>query len=148
MSRRTLGIAGVNDRSAGLLALNFNSAVVSGIGSGNIGTQQLFANTVFQIGDTFLASYRTHVIHAGFQVTKRYLNTFYAGNNGRTGFMTYAGKYTAGPELRRCRKWDRRIRRSRFLSRAADRIGPRASTPAPGDTAIPSTRYTCRMTGA
>ncbi len=92
-----LGIAGVNDRSAGLLALNFNSAVISGIGSGNIGTQQLFANTVSQIGDTFLASYRTHVVHAGFQVMKRYLNTFYAGNNGRTGFMTYAGKYTAGP---------------------------------------------------
>ena len=65
MSHRTLGIAGVNDRSAGLLALNFNSAVVSGIGSGNIGTQQLFANTVFQIGDTFLASYRTHVVHVG-----------------------------------------------------------------------------------
>ena len=92
-----LGIAGVNDRSGGLLALNFNSAVVSGIGSGNIGSQQLFANTVFQVGDTFLASFRTHVLHAGFQLTRRYLNTFYAGNNGRTGFITYAGKYTAGP---------------------------------------------------
>jgi hypothetical protein len=92
-----LGIAGVNDRSGGLLSLNFNSAVVNGLGSANIGSQQLFANTVFQLGDMLVATMGTHVIHTGVQVTRRYLNTFYAGNNGRTGFITFAGKYTAGP---------------------------------------------------
>lgn len=91
-----LGIAGVNERSAGLPALSFNS-IASGIGSGNIGTQQLFANTVFQIGDTAILSTGKHVMHFGFQVMRRYLNTFYAGNNGRTGLIDFSGKYTAGP---------------------------------------------------
>jgi hypothetical protein len=91
-----LGIAGVNDRSAGLLSINFNS-LASGIGSGNIGTQQLFANTVFQVGDMLVASVGKHVVHTGFLVMRRYLNTFYAGNNGRTGLIDFSGKYTAGP---------------------------------------------------
>jgi hypothetical protein len=91
-----LGIAGVNERTPGLPSITFNS-LATAIGSLNIGTQQLFANTVFQVGDMLVASVGKHVVHTGFLVMRRYLNTFYAGNNGRTGVMDFSGKYTAGP---------------------------------------------------
>jgi len=92
-----LGIQNGNDRGPGLLALNFGAALVNNIGSANIGTQQLFADTVYQYEDALILTHGRHAVHAGFQYWRQQLNTFYAGNNGRTGFMSYTGKFTAGP---------------------------------------------------
>ena len=92
-----LGIQNGNDRGPGLLALNFGAALVNNIGSANIGTQQLFADTVYQYEDALILTRGRHVVHTGFQYWRQQLNTFYAGNNGRTGFMSYTGKFTAGP---------------------------------------------------
>jgi carboxypeptidase family protein len=92
-----LGIQNGNERGPGLLALNFGAALVNGIGSANIGTQQLFADTVYQYEDALVLTHGRHVVHSGFQYWRQQVNTFYAGNNGRTGFMSYTGKFTAGP---------------------------------------------------
>ena len=79
-----LGIQNGNDRGPGLLALNFGAALVNNIGSANIGTQQLFADTVYQYEDALILTRGRHVVHTGFQYWRQQLNTFYAGNNGRT----------------------------------------------------------------
>jgi hypothetical protein len=87
------GIAGVN--SPGLLALNFsNRTFTSSIGSANIGTQQLFANTTFHFADNVTVIQGRHMMKMGGQVLRQRMNTFYAGNNGRTGFMTFTGRFT------------------------------------------------------
>lgn len=93
-----LGIRGGNDRGPGLLAINIGGGVAGGFGSANIGTQQMFANTVFQAQDAAVITSGRHVLHAGFQFTRRLINSFYAGNNGRTGFMEFTGRFTAGPD--------------------------------------------------
>jgi hypothetical protein len=87
------GIAGVN--SPGLLGLNFaNQTFTSSIGSANIGTQQLFANATFHFADNLTYIKSRHMMKMGGQVLRQRMNTFYAGNNGRTGFMTFTGRFT------------------------------------------------------
>ncbi len=87
------GISGVN--SPGLLSLAFGNSYSSGIGSANIGTQQLFANTTYHFYDNLTIIRGRHMIKTGGQVLRQQMNTFYSGNNGRTGFMTFAGRFTA-----------------------------------------------------
>jgi hypothetical protein len=95
-----LGIQNGNERGPGLLALNFGSTFVRNIGSSNIGTQQLFANTVIQFEDSLVYTRGRHIFRTGFQYQRRRVNTFYAGNNGRTGFLSFTGRFTAGPDAR------------------------------------------------
>ncbi len=91
-----LGIANGNDRGPGLLSLGFGG-IANGIGSSNIGTQQLFANTVIQYEDAVIWTKGTHTMHLGFQGWRQRIDTFYAGNNGLTGFINFDGRFTAGP---------------------------------------------------
>jgi hypothetical protein len=92
-----LGIQGGNDRGPGLFAIGFGAARASGFGSANIGDQQRFANTVIQLEDSLIITKGQHIFRTGFQYKRYRLNIFYAGNNGRTGFMNFSGRYTAGP---------------------------------------------------
>ncbi len=87
------GIAGVN--SPGLLNLQFNNSFTTNIGSANIGTQQLFANTTYHYADNLTWIRGRHMMKMGGQLLRQQMNTFYAGNNGRTGFMQYNGRWTA-----------------------------------------------------
>lgn len=89
------GIAGVN--SPGLLSLQFanNAGFTSSIGSANIGTQQLFANTTYHYADNLTWIRGRHMMKMGGQVLRQQMNTFYAGNNGRTGFLNFSGRWTA-----------------------------------------------------
>ena len=91
-----LGIAGANDTSSGLPSIQ-GFQFVNGFGSANIGTQQHFADTVIQLEDAAVLTHGHHVIHTGFQFWRTRIDTFYAGNYGRTGIMSYSGRYTAGP---------------------------------------------------
>ncbi len=93
-----LGIANANDHGPGLLALNIFGGTVAGFGSQNIGDAELFADTVFQYKDDVVITHRRHLFHAGFQYWRQRVNTYEAGTNGRTGFMTFSGRFTAGPE--------------------------------------------------
>jgi hypothetical protein len=92
-----LGIQNGNDVGPGLMALNISGGFVNSIGNANIGTQQLFADTVIQAQDALIVVRGRHIMHMGFQYMRDRINTFYAGNNGRTGFMNFSGRYTAGP---------------------------------------------------
>ncbi len=91
-----LGIAGANDRGPGLPSIQ-GFTYVNSIGNANIGTQQLFADTVIEFGDTLIVTHNRHVFHSGFQYLRQRINTFYAGNYGRTGIINFSGKFTAGP---------------------------------------------------
>jgi hypothetical protein len=91
-----LGIAGANDRGPGLPSIG-GFTYVSGIGNANIGTQQLFADTVIQAEDSLIVTRGRHIFHTGFQYLRQRIDTFYAGNYGRTGAISFSGKFTAGP---------------------------------------------------
>ena len=93
-----LGIQNGNDRGPGLFAINFSAAKANGLGSSNIGDQQRFANTVIQLEDSLIITNGQHIFHTGFEFKRNRLNIFYAGNNGRTGFMNFSGRFTAGPD--------------------------------------------------
>ena len=91
-----LGIANANDHGPGLLALGFTGGVINNFGNANVGTQQLFVDTVIQYEDGLVIQHGRHTIHTGFQFWRARVNSFYAGNNGLTGFMNFSGRFT-GP---------------------------------------------------
>ena len=92
---------GISNAGTGLLALGAGLgggtafAYASSIGSANIGTQQLFANTTYHVADNLTIIRGRHMMKTGFQVLRQDLNTFYAGNNGRTGYINFSGRFTA-----------------------------------------------------
>ncbi|MBZ5565611.1 MAG: carboxypeptidase regulatory-like domain-containing protein [Acidobacteriia bacterium] len=88
-----LGIQGGNERSPGLFGINFNGTVTN-LGSSNIGTQQNFITNEYEALDTVILTRGRHVIKTGFQLIRQQINAFYAGNNGRTGYMAYNGQFT------------------------------------------------------
>ena len=92
----TLGIAGANERGPGLPGID-GFTYASGIGSANVGTQQDFPSTVLQAEDTLVITHGRHVLHTGFQFFRQRIDPFYAGNYGRTGNITFDGRWTAGP---------------------------------------------------
>ena len=93
-----LGIANANDHGPGLLALFIYGGAVNPFGSNNVGTAELFADTVFQYKDDVVITHRRHLFHAGFQFWRQRINTYEAGTNGRTGFMAFSGRFTANPK--------------------------------------------------
>ena len=93
-----LGIANANDHGPGLLALTIFGGAVGSFGTQNVGTAELFADTVFQYKDDVVITHRRHLFHTGFQYWRQRVNTYEAGSSGRTGFMTFSGRFTAGPE--------------------------------------------------
>ncbi len=88
-----LGIAGVPN---GLLSLQ-GFTYINNVGSANIGTQQLFANTTWHYADNLTIIRGRHMIKTGGQLLRQWANVFYSGNNGRTGFINFNGQYTQGP---------------------------------------------------
>ncbi len=89
-----LGIQGV---PFGLMAIQFTNGLAGTIGNANIGTQQLFANTTFHYADNVTLVRGRHMMKTGGNVLRQWMNTFYAGNNGRTGNILFNGQYTTGP---------------------------------------------------
>lgn len=92
-----LGIQQGNDRGAGLMSLQFTGGLASGIGSANIGTQQKFPNNTYHFADNFTLIKGRHMMKMGGQWLRQQMNPFYAGNNGRTGFIRFDGRFTANP---------------------------------------------------
>ncbi len=86
--------AGIAAAGPGLLSLQ-GFAYASALGNANIGTQQLFANTTFQLTDNISWIKGKHIIKMGFDEQRRWINVFYAGNNGRSGFIDFNGRFTA-----------------------------------------------------
>ena len=86
--------AGIANAGPGLLSLQ-GFTYMSGIGNANIGTQQLFANTTFHYADNLTIIRGRHMMKMGGQVLREWINVFYAGNNGRTGYIAFNGRFTA-----------------------------------------------------
>ena len=93
-----VGIANANDHGPGLLFINISGGAVWPFGNPNIGTAELFADTVFQYKDDLVITHRRHVFHTGLQYWRQRINTYEAGTNGRTGFMNFSGRFTSGPD--------------------------------------------------
>lgn len=85
---------GIQSAGSGLLALG-GFTYMTGLGNANIGTQQLFANTTYHFADNVTIIKGRHMIKTGMQALRQQMNTFYAGNNGRTGYINFSGRFTA-----------------------------------------------------
>ena len=89
-----LGITGANDRGPGLMNFRWAGGLASGIGSTNVGRQALFANTTFHFADNLTLIRGRHLLKMGGQWLRQRMNTLYTGNNGRTGFIQWDGRFT------------------------------------------------------
>lgn len=93
-----LGIAGANDRGPGLPEFRFTGGLASNVGATNVGLQSLFANTTFHLADDLTIVRGRHVLKMGGQILWQRMNTLYTGNNGRTGFIQWDGRFS-GPNV-------------------------------------------------
>ncbi|MGB6973548.1 MAG: TonB-dependent receptor [Terracidiphilus sp.] len=90
----TLGIGNGNPANVpGLLQLTFNNSDVNLIGQEE--QTQSFDDHVWQAEDSIIWTHGRHSFKFGGQYWREILNTFYAGNNGELGYMTYNGQFTA-----------------------------------------------------
>ncbi len=86
--------AGIQNAGPGLLSLQgFNW--IAGLGNANIGVQQLFANTTFHYADNLTITHGRHMMKMGGQLLREWINVFYSGNNGRSGFIDFSGRFSA-----------------------------------------------------
>jgi hypothetical protein len=93
-----LGITGANDRGPGLPAIQFPNGRADNIGSQNVGTQALFANTTFHLADNMTHIRGRHTVKFGGQWLQQRMNTLYTGNTGRTGFIAFDGRFTGASQ--------------------------------------------------
>jgi hypothetical protein len=85
---------GIQNAGAGLLSLQ-GFGFSTGLGSANIGTQQLFATTTYHYADNVTLIRGRHMMKTGFNILRQQMNVFYSGNNGRSGFIDFGGRFTA-----------------------------------------------------
>ena len=85
---------GMKNAGSGLMALR-GFAYSSAMGNANDGIQQLFTSNAFHTSDNVTVVLGRHMIKTGGQVMRQQVNTFYSGNNGRTGYMNFSGRFTA-----------------------------------------------------
>lgn len=92
----TLGIAGGNVHGPGLLGIGLSGGLASGIGASD--AEELFADTTFEPTVDIILIHNHHTIHMGYQAMRHQINTYYAGNSGKYGYLLYSGQYTSGPD--------------------------------------------------
>ena len=85
---------GMANAGSGLMALQ-GFAYISTMGSANDGIQQLFTSNVYHFLDNVTMVRGRHLIKTGGQILREQINAFYSGNNGRTGYMNFTGRFTA-----------------------------------------------------
>ena len=84
---------GIAAAGPGLLSLQ-GFTYAAGLGNANIGAQQIFANTTFHYADNLTLIHGRHMMKMGANVLREWVNVFYAGNNGRSGFIAFNGRFT------------------------------------------------------
>jgi Carboxypeptidase regulatory-like domain len=98
-----LGIANANTVGPGLLLLGFGGGTAPQPGTGtltNVGNAvvaQTFHDSVTQFDDGLVLTHGKHVIHAGFQMWRYHVNTFYSGNSGEFGSILFGGAFSGNP---------------------------------------------------
>ena len=94
ISASSVGIPGVpTDTLPGFVFTGGNLAGV-GTGFGNPEVYEEFSDTVIQAEDTAIITKGQHTMHAGFQVFRDRIDTFYSGNAGIAGQFGFNGQYT------------------------------------------------------
>ena len=132
---QTVGIA---NAGSGLLALGApvnggpGFAYAAGLGNANIGVQQLFANTTFHYADNLTLIRGRHMMKMGGQVLREWINVFYSGNSGRTGYINFGGRFTA---QNAASPTGTQIGEADFMLGLPTDIGRGSAAPAPGDSA-------------
>src|ERR1017187_6530580 len=84
---------GMQNSGPGLLSLT-GFAYTAGMGNANIGTQQLFATTTYHYADNFTVTHGRHMMKMCANILRQDMNVFYSGNNGRSGYMNFTGRFT------------------------------------------------------
>jgi len=88
-----LGIGNGNPSGVpGLLSITFNQRLT---GIGDSGVQQKFNDAVIQASDAVVVNHNRHVFHAGFEFWRYRINTFYTGNSGALGNISFTGVFTS-----------------------------------------------------
>jgi hypothetical protein len=90
-----LGIANANAGGPGLLDLHFNTGNGVLTNVGNSGVRQRFNDAVIQASDAMVLNHNRHVFHFGFQFWRDRINTFYTGNSGALGNISFNGAFTS-----------------------------------------------------
>jgi hypothetical protein len=63
---------------------------------GSVNQAALFADTSIQANEEVTLMHKNHTVHMGFQYIRYRINTFYSGNSGENGSMSYSGVWTSG----------------------------------------------------
>ena len=90
-----LGIGHANDSGPGLLDLAFNTGNGVLTNVGNSGVQQRFQDAVIQASDSMVLNHNRHVFNFGFEYWRDRINTFYTGNSGALGNISFDGAFTS-----------------------------------------------------
>ena len=114
---------GMQNAGTGLALACRASPLPRGLGNANIGTQQLFATTTYHYADNLTMIRGRHMMKMGANILRQQMNVFYAGNNGRSGYMNFSGRFTAANAINPSGQADRR---SRFRARTARPISAAA----------------------
>jgi hypothetical protein len=85
---------GMDNVGPGLLALR-GFAYVSAIGGVSNGVERLFTTNVYHFLDNLTMIRGRHMVKTGGQIIRQQVNTYYAGNNGRTGYINFSGRFSA-----------------------------------------------------
>ncbi|MBV8817492.1 MAG: carboxypeptidase regulatory-like domain-containing protein, partial [Acidobacteriaceae bacterium] len=85
---------GIQNAGAGLMSLQ-GLAYAANLGNANVGIQSLFADTTYHYADNVTIVRGRHTMKTGGQFLRLDINTFYSGNNGRTGYFDFTGRFTA-----------------------------------------------------
>jgi hypothetical protein len=89
---------GIRNAGEGLLALR-GFAYVGQIGQRTDGVDRLFVSNVYHALDNVTMIFGPHMIKTGGQIIRQQVNTFFAGNNGRNGYINFTGRFTAANAL-------------------------------------------------
>jgi len=94
-----VGIPSQAQQTAGFSQQNFSNGsgvgTISGFGANP--TPEVFIDNVFEYADNLTWQRGRHLFKFGAQVTRYQQNSFYPGNNGELGYMTYTGQFSVQP---------------------------------------------------
>jgi outer membrane receptor protein involved in Fe transport len=94
---QSIGIADGNTRGPGLLGLDFSGGLANNLGQEDNEAQ--FTDTTIEPMEDLIITKGRHTIRLGFQAMRHQINAYYAGNNGKYGYLSYNGQYTSGPTV-------------------------------------------------
>src|SRR5258708_29656453 len=84
---------GIRNAGSGLMSLQ-GFAYAATLGNANDGLQQFFTTNVYHGIDNLTMIFGRHMVKTGGQFIRQQVNTFYAGNNGRTGYLNFTGRFS------------------------------------------------------